>query len=93
VMRPGLTEKNKETMMANYAMKRSTPTRSQAKVKFYWHTVNFVLGIGFLIVIYLFSCLVIGDFYHPWFIYPAIVWGIALTVHFIRVYLRKDRNV
>jgi cytochrome c biogenesis protein CcdA len=88
-MRPDLTEKSKDTMMANYTMKRPT-NRSQAKVGFYWHTVNFVLGISFLIVIYLFSCLVVGNFYHPWFIYPAIVWGIALTVHFIRVYLRNQ---
>lgn len=72
------------TQLENF---RKVEKQAKARINFYWNTVNYVLGISFLILVYLFSCLVFGKFYHPWFIWPAAIWGGVIFYQFLQIYV------
>ncbi len=61
--------------------------RLRAKAIFNWHLVSYIIGNGLLLMIYLFTCLPVGGFYYPWFIWPFLGWSVGLALHFAKVYL------
>ncbi|HEX2913624.1 MAG TPA: 2TM domain-containing protein [Chloroflexia bacterium] len=70
-----------------YESYRQAEKRVKAKVAFYWHGANYIIINGLLIVIYLFTCLPVGHFYYPWFIWPLLTWGVGLIFHFLSVFV------
>lgn len=72
---------------------RQTEERLKSRVGFYWHVVNYIIVNGILLVIYLFTCLAGGRFYYPWFLWPLAIWGVALFIHFLNVFIFSGRRL
>ena len=55
--------------------------RVKEKKDFYGHLSSYIITIGFLFFINLFTS---PDYF--WFVWPALGWGIGLAIHFIGVF-------
>ena len=69
------------------AVRRSDArARASAKLEFYKHLLTYVVVIGGLAAINLWTY---GDYL--WFLWPAIGWGVGLLMHAINVFVFSDK--
>ena len=61
--------------------------RAKGKLSFYNHLIVYVVVIGFLFAINLFT-----SSEYLWVVWPMMGWGIALALHGAGVYLRADES-
>lgn len=54
----------------------------RAKIWFFWHAVGFGLLNGLCLLTYLVTCLGLGDWYYPWFVWSLQGTGAILLSHF-----------
>lgn len=66
--------------------------RVRAKLGFYSHLASYVLVNGLLIVIYLLTGPIAGNYNYPWFVWPMFGWGIGLMFHFLGVFIFSNNN-
>jgi hypothetical protein len=71
------------------ALRELALKRLNEKRDFKTHLVVYVLVNLLLIVIWLVSAAVSGEWF-PWFVFPLFGWGIGLGVHAWTVYGRRD---
>ncbi len=78
------TDKSDQQYQAAY---EKAEQRVKAKLDFYWHLASYVTVIGFLMLVYLATGLLPGNYTYPWFIWPMLGWGVGLTFHFLAVFV------
>lgn len=73
---------------ADAEMLRRARKRARAEVAFYTHLLSYLGAVAFLALLNVFSNS------YPWFVWPAMIWGIGLFSHYMAVFgarLVKER--
>ena len=77
---PGTPKADGGPLQAEIDLLKRARRRAAAEFSFYWHLMSYLGVIAFLALVNLMTTT------YPWFIWPAIGWGIGLFFHYMAVF-------